>query len=267
VVVIEPWAKAQKCNDIWGVDFKGWFCTGNKTKCFPLTVTDYYSRFILCFEILISERLDPVQQRLEKLFGRYGRPKAIRVDNGKPFGGGKVLGFSRLSLPWCLAGIEVQFMDPASPHQNGRHERMHLNYESELCCQPAWDLEGQKVLTRRWVKEFNYGRPHEALNMRFPAEVYVKSSLRYRRPKRPFRYGNWPTRNIDKKGDLWWGNQRHFIGEAFAGHQVGLKLTGPGIYEVYLADLLLGTLHDAEFFEFRPTVEIRKTPHCPQTKV
>jgi putative transposase len=267
VVMVEAWAKAQSCNDIWGVDFKGWFRTGDKVKCFPLTVTDYYSRFILCFEVLLSQRLDPVQERLEKLFARHGRPKAIRVDNGRPFGGGSVLGLTQLSLQWRLAGIEVQFMDPASPHQNGRHERMHLNYQSELCRPPAWDLKGQKVLTRRWVKEFNYKRPHEALGMRFPAEIYAKSSLRYRQPKKPFHYGAWPTRNIDKKGDLWWGNHRHFISEAFAGHQVGLKLIGLGTYELYLADLLLGTLHDAEFFEFRPTVEIRKTPHCPQPKL
>jgi putative transposase len=267
VVMVEAWAKAQSCNDIWGVDFKGWFRTGDKVKCFPLTVTDYYSRFILCFEVLLSQRLDPVQERLEKLFARHGRPKAIRVDNGRPFGGGSVLGLTQLSLQWRLAGIEVQFMDPASPHQNGRHERMHLNYQSELCRPPAWDLKGQKVLTRRWVKEFNYKRPHEALGMRFPAEIYAKSSLRYRQAKKPFHYGAWPTRNIDKKGDLWWGNHRHFISEAFAGHQVGLKLIALRTYELYLADLLLGTLHDAKFFEFRPTVEIRKTPHCPQPKL
>jgi transposase InsO family protein len=266
LIIVEPWAQAQGCNDIWGVDFKGWFRTGDKSKCFPLTVSDYYSRFILCFELLQSESLKLVQQRLEKLFARYGRPKAIRVDNGKPFGGGNVLGLSRLSLQWRLAGIEVQFMDPASPYQNGRHERMHLSYDIELCRQPASDLKSQKTLTRNWVKEFNNKRPHEALNMRCPAEVYVKSSLSYRQPKGPFRYGDWPTRNIDKKGDLWWGNQRHFIGEAFAGHQVGLKLVSPGVYELYLADLLLGTLHEAEFFDFRPTVEIRKTPRRPRAK-
>jgi transposase InsO family protein len=90
--MVEPWAKAQNCNDIWGVDFKGWFRTGDKSKCFALTVTDYYSRFILCFEVLASQSLDLVQEPLEKLFTRHGRPKAIRVDNGKPFGGGNVLG-------------------------------------------------------------------------------------------------------------------------------------------------------------------------------
>lgn len=151
-------------------------------------------------------------------------------------------------------------IEPASPHQNGRHERMHLSYESELCRRPAWDLQGQKVLTRRWLKEFNYERPHEALNMRCPAEIYVKSSLRYLQPKRSFDYADWPTRKIDKKGDLWWANQRRFIGEAFSGYQLGLKPISSGVFELYLADLLLGTLHDAEFFEFRPTVEIRKTP-------
>lgn len=82
VVVVEPWTKEQGCNDIWGVDFKGWFRTGDQTKCFPLTVSDYYSRFILCFELLRSQRLNLVQERFQKLFARYGRPKAIRVDNG-----------------------------------------------------------------------------------------------------------------------------------------------------------------------------------------
>jgi hypothetical protein len=267
VVLVEQWSKEQGCNDIGGVDFKGWFRTGDQTKCCPLTVTDYYSRFILCFELLSSERLNLVQEQFQKLFTRYGRPKAIRVDNGRPFGGGNVLGLTQLSLQWRLAGIDVQFIEPASPHQNGRHERMHLSYASELCRRPARDVKGQKLLTRRWLKEFNYERPHEALNMRCPAEIYVKSSLRYLQPKQPFNYADWPTRKVDKKGDLWWGNQRRFIGEAFSRYELGLKPIHPGVYELYLADLFLGTLHDAEFFEFRPTVEIRKTPQPSPAKM
>ncbi|HEY4780418.1 MAG TPA: integrase core domain-containing protein [Chthoniobacterales bacterium] len=214
-----------------------------------------------------SERLNLVQEQFQKLFTRYGRPKAIRVANGRPFGGGNVLGLTQLSLQWRLAGIDVQFIEPASPHQNGRHERMHLSYASELCRRPARDVKGQKLLTRRWLKEFNYERPHEALNMRCPAEIYVKSSLRYLQPKRPFNYADWPTRKVDKKGDLWWGNQRRFIGEAFNRYELGLKPIHPGVYELYLADLFLGTLHDAEFFEFRPTVEIRKTPQPSPAKM
>ncbi len=267
VVVIERWSKDQDCNEIWGVDFKGWFRTGDQTKCFPLTVSDYYSRFILCFELLSSERMNLVQERLLKVFARYGRPKAIRVDNGRPFGGGNVLGLTQLSLQWRLAGIEVQFIDPASPYQNGRHERLHLSYQSELCQPPGWDFGNQAIRTRRWVKEFNCQRPHEALKMRCPAEIYSKSSLQYLPPKKPFSYAGLPQRRVDKKGDLWWGNQRYFISEAFSGYDVGLKFITSGVYEIYLTHLLLGTLHEAEFFEFRPTVEIRKTQPALPTKM
>jgi transposase InsO family protein len=264
VVVREPWQKEPQCNDIWGVDFKGCFCTGDGTKCFALTVTDYYSRFILCFELLLSPALQPVQQCLEKVFKRYGRPKAIRVDNGTPFGGGEILGLSKLSLGWRLAGIDVQFMEPGSPHQNGRHERMHLNYQKELCLPPARDFSTQRRLTQGWLKEFNFRRPHEALQMRCPGQLYCKSALGYQPPKPPFDYGHWPTHRVGHKGDLWWRNQRHFIGEAFEGYRLGCKPLGHGLYELYVADLLLGTFRDAEFFDFRPTVEIRKTPQPPR---
>jgi transposase InsO family protein len=266
-LTVTGWSEAEACNEVWGVDFKGWFKTGDRAKCYPLTVTDYYSRFIVCLDPLASESLDLVRKRFAKTFRKYGKPKAIRVDNGHPFGGGSVLGLTQLSVEWRLAGIDVQFMDPGKPYQNGRHERMHLTYKQELCQQPAPNLRSQRSRSLRWTKTFNYKRPHEALKMRCPGEVYVKSPVSYVKPGKTFRYPGWEKRKVQHKGDIWWSNRRCFLSEAFRGYEVGLKPMGAGVYEVYLADILLGTLHDAAICEFRPTVEVRKSQLTSPKKV
>jgi transposase InsO family protein len=135
-----------------------------------------------------SMALGALWASFERAFKRYGLPRVIRVDNGKPFGGGWVLGLTQLSVWWRLLGIEVDFIDPGKPYQNGAHERMHLTLKLEIANPAASTLEAQQRRTNKWLKSFNKERPHEALDMKAPAEIYLASELKYR-PVRPLEYG------------------------------------------------------------------------------
>jgi putative transposase len=245
------------------VDFKGWFKTGDGRRCYPLTITDLYSRFIICCDNLPSMALRQVWPSFERAFKQYGLPRAIRVDNGKPFGGGWVLGLSQLSVWWQLLGIEVDFIDPGKPYQNGAHERMHLTLKLEIANPAARNLKAQQGRTHRWLRSFNQERPHEALDMRAPSEIYLASELRYQR-LRALEYGaEFEVRLVNSKGDIQWLKHRRFIGEAFKGQYLGLRRHDEQTHEVYLAQVLLGHLPDAHFRAFRPTVERRKNARKP----
>jgi putative transposase len=233
------------CNDVWGVDFKGWFCTGDGRKCYPLTISDLYSRFIIGCDDLATMALPAVWQSFERTFKEYGLPRAIRVDNGRPFGGGWVLGLTQLSVWWRLLGVQVDFIDPGKPYQNGAHERMHLTLKLEIANPAAANRRAQQRRTRTWIKSFNEERPHEALGMKAPAEIYVTSEIKYKTLK-PIEYGSeFEVREVNSKGDIQWLNQRRFIGEAFKGQRLGLRRWNETIHEVYLCDILLGHLRDS----------------------
>ena len=254
------------CNDVWGVDFKGWFYTGDGHKCYPLTISDLYSRYIICCEDLASMALAAVWKSFERTFKEYGLPRAIRVDNGKPFGGGWVLGLTQLSVWWRLLGIQVDFIDPGKPYQNGAHERMPLTLKMEIANPAAANLKAQQRMTRNWIRSFNEERPHEALDMKTPAEMYVTSELRYH-PPRAIEYGSeFEVREVNSKGDIQWLNNRRFIGEAFKSQRLGLRRWNDTIHEIYLGNILLGHLPDAPFSAFRPTISRRKTTRTSPAK-
>jgi putative transposase len=205
-----------------------------------------------------SMALALIWRSFERAFKRYGLPRVIRVDNGKPFGGGWVLGLSQLSVWWRLLGIEVDFIDPGKPYQNGAHERMHLTLKLEIANPAAKDLKAQQRRTNKWVRSFNQERPHEALDMKTPEEIYFASELRYHGVK-PLDYSSeFEVRMVNSKGDIQWLNHRRFIGEAFKGQYLGLRRYDGQAHEVYLGEFLLGHLPDAHFCAFRPTVEKRK---------
>lgn len=252
------WIEPRWCNDVWAVDFKGWFRTGDGEKCHPLTISDLYSRFIIGCDNLPSPTLAAVRCSFERVFKRYGLPLAIRVDNGKPFGGGWVLGLTQLSVWWRLLGIQVDFIDPGKPYQNATHERMHLTLKLEIAKPPAANLQAQQGRSRKWVKRFNEVRPHEALGMRTPAEIYVASEIKYR-PVKPLQYSaDFEVRMVNSKGDIQWLKHRRFIGEAFQGQLLGLRPYDEQTHEVYLGDILLGHLPNAALSAFRPAVVKRK---------
>ena len=230
--------KAQAANEVWTVDFKGWWHGAEGRRCEPLTVRDEHSRFLLELQAMENGRTETVQTRFEQLFERYGLPQAIRSDNGTPFASHKAVhGLSRLSAWWVALGIDLERGRPGHPQDNGAHERLHRDISVELQClgqevsQEALDL---------WRHEFNYERPHEALGMRCPAELYQASSRKYTGSPQELIYPTMATRSVRPNGQISWQAQEFFISNSLAGWSVGLKLTAQELIEVWFGRLLLG---------------------------
>ncbi len=167
--------EARHCNDVWTVDFKGWYRTGDGTRVDPLTVRDLYSRYGLRVVLLRNTQVAPARREFAKIFKEYGLPKRIRSDNGIPFGGGGPTGLTRLSAWWVKLGIEVEFTTPGRPCENGAHEQFHRVYKAEVARHPTRYPAGQQRRSNRWLRQYNEERPHEALEMKVPAALYRKS--------------------------------------------------------------------------------------------
>jgi transposase InsO family protein len=175
-----PVSHAAQSNDLWCTDFKGEFTPGNGRYCYPLTVSDQASRYLLACEALESTKEAPVIEAFVRLFGERGLPAAIRSDNGLPFASPNGLyNLSRLSVWWLRLGIQIERIKPGHPQQNGRHERMHLTLKKEATRPPGMNILQQQAKFDAFVNEFNTERPHEALEMKCPAELYTPSSKAY----------------------------------------------------------------------------------------
>ena len=250
---------ARRPNEVWTVDFKGWFRTGDGTRVEPLTVRDLASRYILDFYLLPRQSVETAGWVLGKVFQEYGLPQVIRVDNGSPFGSTGALGLTRLSAGWVKLGIKVEFIEPGHPEQNGAHEQMHRVYKAETLRPVAQTLRGQKGRTKRWRQEYNQQRPHEALGMGVPADHYRKSRRKLPATVRPWQYPKgWASRRVKGKGMISLEGRSRFVGEAFETERVGLKRLQPGKWEVYFGPCLVGELHDADAGGIRAVVYRKK---------
>ena len=244
---------ASRANDVWSVDFKGWFRTGDGTRVDPLTVRDMASRFLVALELLRNQAVDTTRASFGRIFTEYGLPAAIRVDNGCPFGADGALGLTRLSVWWIRLGVRVEFITPGCPGENAGHEQMHGIYKKEEANPPARTLRGQKRRSRQWVRLYNEVRPHESLAMLCPAHLYEKSARQMPRKLSPLRYPHgWLSRLVKGKGMISLHGRGRFVGEAFEGERVGLKCNPSG-WEVYFGELLIGTLAASETTGIRAT--------------
>lgn len=173
--------EAVQPNGLWCADYKGEFLLGNKRYCYPLTVTDYHSRYLLGCEGLESTKEPLAFTVFERIFQEYGLPNGIRTDNGPPFSSPNALfGLSRLSVWWLRLGIAIERIKPGHPQQNGRHERMHLTLKQEACRPSAFNILQQQEKLDAFRERYNQERPHQAIGMRYPAELYRPSSKVYR---------------------------------------------------------------------------------------
>ncbi len=241
------------CNEVWTIDFKGWFRTGDGRRCEPLTVRDLYSRYMLEVVLLPSQSDAAVRRAMRQVFRRYGLPKVIRVDNGAPFGGKGALGLSRLSVWWLRLGIGVEFVRPAHPQDNGAHEQMHRVLRADVATPPAPSVAAQKRRIRAWIGCYNHQRPHEALGQRVPAQIYWPSNRPMPEQLPAVEYPcAWKTRRVRNRGHIKWQGRERFVGRAFVGELVGLKRTAAGIHEVYLDRHLIGLLYDRDLAGMRP---------------
>lgn len=249
---------AQRSNHVWTVDFKGWFRTRDGRRIEPLTVRDLFSRYLLSIRLFKDQSWEPVRREFLRLFGRYGYPEVIRVDNGGPFGSTGPAGLSRLSAWWTALGIRVEFIAPGHPEQNGGHEQMHRVFKAETTRPASSHRRAQQRRTERWRKAYNQVRPHEALGQKPPGETYRPGQTGRREPD--LRYpAHWTVRRVRSNGQIKWKGQRRFIGEAFVGYPVALSRPRAGRSRVYFAKLLIGELWQTEPGGMRPAHLVRRS--------
>jgi transposase InsO family protein len=255
---------AEAANEEWAADFKGWFRTRDQQRIDPLTITDSATRFLIETRIA-PQTVEGAQAVFTRAFEAYGLPQAIRCDNGAPFGSQGAGGLTRLSAWWLRLGIEPHFIRPASPQENGRHERMHRTLKAQTTRPPANDAEEQQARFDAFRRHYNEERPHEALGQTPPAEHYRPSPRAMpERLEDPWYDAFHQVRRVRDKGDIKWRGEHAFIGEALVGELVGLAELENGDHVVRFRDRDLGVLDRCGAFRrfAPPRTGLRKTAEC-----
>lgn len=228
-------------NDLWCADYKGEFLLGNKRYCYPLTVTDHASRYLLLCEALESTREELAFTAFERLFRERGLPASIRSDNGVPFASANALfHLSKLSVWWLRLGINIERIKPGHPQQNGRHERMHLTLKKEATRPPGMNSLQQQAKFDDFQQQYNHERPHEGLAMHFPAEQYCLSTRQYQGLSEL----DYPFHDrevlVTSCGRICLHRKKINLSTVFAGQKLGLKEVEEGIWLVSFMNYDLG---------------------------
>jgi putative transposase len=234
-------SKPLRPNDLWCADYKGEFMLADRRYCYPLTITDFASRYLLSCEALSSTQESYAFTVFERVFKEFGLPKAIRTDNGVPFASPHALfGLSKLSVWWLRLGIHIERIQPGHPQQNGRHERMHLTLKKEATKPAAQNFLQQQARFDEFIDCFNHERPHQALDMKYPAELYQPSP----RPYHGLDELHYPfhdrTITVTQCGRICFGRRKINLSTVFAGQNVGVKEVSDRIWLVSFMDYDLG---------------------------
>lgn len=241
-----PFLGSEETNAVWSGDFKGQFRMGDGKLCYPLTLSDNYSRYLLGCWGLSRPTYEQTRPLFEYAFREYGLPEAIRTDNGAPFASVALGGLSRLAVWLIKLGIRPERIDTGHPEQNGRHERMHRTLKESAISPPRHNLAEQQRAFERFTKEFNHERPHEALGQKTPGSVYRRSPREYPAKIPSVEYaGDLIIRQVRHNGDIKWRGRRIYISEALAGEAIGLKQMDNYYWEVYFSFLPLGILDES----------------------
>jgi transposase InsO family protein len=228
-----PLAAAHQPNGLWCADYKGEFRMGNRQYCYPLTITDYHSRYLLACEALESTKEPFAFSCFEKVFQEYGLPQAIRTDNGLPFSSPNSLyGLSKLSVWWLRLGIAIERIKPGNPQQNGRHERMHLTMKNEVCRPAAYNTLQQQEKLDTFQEVFNNERPHQAIGMRCPSQLYIPSVRQYQGlPEVDYPFAD-KVVIVTTCGRICMGRRKINLSKVFSGQKVGITETEDKIWLV-----------------------------------
>jgi transposase InsO family protein len=236
-----PKSIPQGPNDIWPADYKGQFRLKNGNYCFPLTVSDLSSRYLLGCDAHPTISLERTFTHFKGLFETYGLPHRIRTDNGVPFASNALARLSQLSVWFIKLGIYPELIEPGKPHQNGVHERMHRTLKQEATIPPAASLRGQQRKLDRFREEFNQERPHEELGMKRPAEVYEPSSRALPRRVEPYEYpGHYLVRRVSRAGTIRVLRRQIFVSNTLHEDYVGLEEVDDGVYDLYFCFYQIG---------------------------
>lgn len=226
-------------NELWCADFKGQFKMANKQYCYPLTITDQHSRFILAADAM--ERIDEDEciASFERTFAEYGLPARIRTDNGVPFGTRSYFGLSRLSVFWLRQGISLERIEPGHPEQNGTHERMHRTMKETL--KSAANILKQQEDLDSFRVVFNRERPHQALQMQTPSDLYQKSTRAFNPSPEPLSYPEHDsTYTVSRCGAIFVNKKRIYVGTPFAGENLGVKEIDEELWKISFGSYDLG---------------------------
>jgi putative transposase len=238
-------SRPTEANALWCADYKGEFMLGNRRYCYPLTITDFASRYLLTCEALATTAEKFAFTVFERTFKEFGLPLAIRTDNGVPFASGHALyGLSKLAVWWLRLGIEIERTKPGHPEQNGRHERMHLTLKKEATKPAADNVLQQQARFDAFIDQYNRDRPHQALDMKVPADVYARSSRVYRGLEEltyPFHDG---TFTVTQCGRICFKGRKVNLSHVFAGQNVGVTQVGERIWLVTFMRYDLGYFDD-----------------------
>lgn len=248
-----PLAHAQAPHEVWSIDFKGQFRLGNGRLCYPLTVTDNASRYLLACRGLYQPRRLPVRETLEGLFRAHGLPWALRSDNGPPFASTGLGGLSTLAVWLIRLGVRPERIAPGKPQQNGRHERMHRTLKAETTRPPSATLAAQQRRFNAFMREFNDERPHEALGGKTPASRYAPSPRSYPALLPEVVYPSGLTlRRVRSNGEFKWKGSLLFLSEALVGEVVGLREVGESVWQIQFGEYPLGVLDERRGGILRP---------------
>jgi putative transposase len=245
-------------NEVWTADFKGQFRTRTGQLCYPLTICDGWSRFLLTCHALPSPTTPAAREIFRRAFREYGLPARIRTDNGEPFAAAASLGrLSRLSVDWIRLGIYPELIAPGSPQQNGAHERMHRTLKAKTTRPPAATLRGQHLRFAAFRRHYNRVRPHEALGQRPPARLYTPSSRPYPRVMAPLIYpGHYEIRRVTRPGVMWWHSRPVVISTVLIGQAIGLEPIEDGEWDLHFGPIRLGRF-DERTRRIRPAARRR----------
>jgi putative transposase len=247
VVIATPFPACNGPNDTWCMDFKGWFRLGNGEKCYPFTLIDAWSRFLVRCEGTLTPNGNDVERFLDSAFRDYGLPKTIRSDGGPPFFASQSpANLSRVAVWLLRLGITVECIAPAKPQQNGVLERFHRTLKLEV--EPAETLVAQQRAFDIFRRRYNFERPHSTRALRPPATAYRRSSRQYPRSLLPPQQEGFETHfeRIDRRGWLPWRRKRIFVGEAFSGEYVGVWPTDGTKWELFFGKICLGHFADGD---------------------
>lgn len=228
-------------NQLWCADYKGEFMMGNRQYCYPLTITDYSSRYLLACESLSGTKEVFASETFTKVFKEFGMPSAIRTDNGIPFASGaSFYNLTKLSVWWMRLGIQIERIEPGKPQQNGRHERMHLTLKQEATRPPRENLVAQQEQFDKFMQIYNHERPHEGISNKYPAEIYKPSLRVFKKPDPLFYPLHDKTITVSQCGRICDRGLKVSLSTAFAGVEVGIKEMEDGIWVVSFLDYDLG---------------------------
>jgi transposase InsO family protein len=235
-------------NGTWTADFKGEFRTRDGNLCFPLTIQDGYSRFMLECRGMLRLDLQATMRRFRHLFREFGLPERIRTDNGTPFASRALGRLSKLSVWWVTLGITPEFIEPGKPQQNPRHERMHRDLKREATRPPRSNLPAQQLAFNAWRRVYNFDRPHESLAMQTPSAIYQPSTRPFPERPEPLTYPpHFEVRLVAGDSTIRWKNRKVFVTALLDRYEVGLEEIADGIWSVFFGPIHLGWLDEADF--------------------